>query len=257
MKNLFTQQNNPPQQPRSGITTTSEEGNEGLRSIFLNAVGVKLAINCFKKSRALLRQARSKIKTHFYSLGAPPEKNRSQTGFTLIETIVAMTILLISITGIMNLIHQGSLSARLQADQITANYLAAEAIEFIRARRDSYWLEGAENDFESWFLGSGDSQSCLNGCQIDARVGHEDIQDCRGNCDRLNFNESTGEYGHQSGPGWEESRFTRTVTMTGVENEGTWDEVPITVTVSWQTAGAPDRSITLEQSIYDYGNRNN
>lgn len=183
--------------------------------------------------------------------------SQSRHGFSLIETIVAISILLISVTGIMNLIHQGSVANRLQADQITATYLAAEAIEFIRARRDSYWLQGGGNDFESWFLLSGDAQDCQNACRIDAQVNNNSINECFGTCPPLNHNSTSGRYGYDTGGNWEESRFTRSVTIDGVQNAGQFDEAQITVTVTWTTAGIGNRSVTLQQSIHDYDDSNN
>lgn len=186
------------------------------------------------------------------TLEASSVSRQSQRGFSLVETIVAMAILLVSITGIMNLIHQGSAANRQQADQITATYLAAEAIEYLRADRDSYWLQsGGGNGFNDW-INSADMQNCQlgeDGCRIDARVGYADINQCVGACDPLDYNTETGEYGYETGSAWEESRFRRYVT---IATANSLNEAQITVTVTWQTAGAGQKEVVLEQSIYDY-----
>ena len=61
----------------------------------------------------------------------------SQAGMTLIETLVAITILTVAIVSPMSLTMQ-SLSASYYArDQVIAFNLAQEAIESLRARRDA------------------------------------------------------------------------------------------------------------------------
>lgn len=194
------------------------------------------------------------MKNFFTQIDIDTSRQTGQRGFSLIETIVAMTVLLVSISGIMNLIHQGSVANRQQADQITATYLAAEAIEFMRADRDGYWLQtGGGDGFNDW-INAGDVQTCSSygGCQIDARIGNDDIVPCGGGCDPLDYNSSTGEYGYETGGNWEDSRFTRSVEIDLENNTGSIDEAEITVTVSWEAAGSSDNSITMQQSIYDY-----
>ncbi len=66
-------------------------------------------------------------------------------GFTLLEMILAIFVLVVGILSIMSLI-QGTISANaLAVDRLTAVYLAQEGIELVRNKRDSNWL--AE---ESW-----------------------------------------------------------------------------------------------------------
>lgn len=76
------------------------------------------------------------------------QKNRSKNdGFTIIETLVAITILMISIAGPLTVAHKGLTSALYARDQMIASYLAQDAIEYIKNLRDNNLLKGqAWND---------------------------------------------------------------------------------------------------------------
>ena len=79
----------------------------------------------------------------------------SMKGFTLIETLVAVTILMLAIAGPLSAANSALVSARVSHDQIIASYLAQEGIEYVRSVRDSAYLSaydtgdtsGAWNDF--------------------------------------------------------------------------------------------------------------
>jgi prepilin-type N-terminal cleavage/methylation domain-containing protein len=75
----------------------------------------------------------------------------SQKAFTLIETLVAISILTIALTGPLAVIAQALKSSYFARDQITAYYLAQEAIEYIRNQRDINGLKGIDaSTSESW-----------------------------------------------------------------------------------------------------------
>ena len=62
---------------------------------------------------------------------------RKKTGFTLLETLVAITLLTIAIVAPMSLTTQALGSAYYARDQITASYLAQEGLEAVRSVRDA------------------------------------------------------------------------------------------------------------------------
>lgn len=178
------------------------------------------------------------------------------------ETIVAIAILTMSVSGIMNLVYQGSVADQIQTDRVTATYLAADAIEYIRSSRDSFWLDDpGSNTFGHWdgWLGSGSgglSQCQIMPCQIDTRVNNTSVDGCSGECDPLDYNDSSKLYGYGNGA---ESKFTRSVSIDTEDNNGDGydDEAIITVTVSWQRTGGETSEVVLEESIFDYRDSNN
>ena len=61
------------------------------------------------------------------------QKNR---GFTIIESLVAIAILIVAITGTMTAVQSGISSYTYSKDQIAAFFLAQEAFEQVRNMRD-------------------------------------------------------------------------------------------------------------------------
>jgi len=60
--------------------------------------------------------------------------------FTLIETLVAITILTLAISGAFFAANSALVAANIARDQLTASYLAQEGIEYVRWVRDDGYL---------------------------------------------------------------------------------------------------------------------
>lgn len=65
---------------------------------------------------------------------------RVAAGFTILETLVAISILLLALTAPLVIVSQALRSSYFSRDQITAYYLAQEAIEYLRNKRDNQGL---------------------------------------------------------------------------------------------------------------------
>lgn len=157
--------------------------------------------------------------------------------FTLIETLVAISVLLISLAGPLTLAVQSLNSAYYARDQITAFYLAQEAVEYVRAVRDQNYLSGTP-----WLS---DIDDCLD---TSCTVNFPDFTHavCSGTCDPVLVNEATGLYGDDTG---DASVYTRVMTLETIE--GVDSEVIIQVTVSWQTRGR-DRQFTINEHLLNW-----
>ena len=70
-------------------------------------------------------------------------------GFTILETLVAISILILAITAPLAIIAQALRSSYYARDQVTAYYLAQEAVEFLRNKRDNAGLVAAAPS-QSW-----------------------------------------------------------------------------------------------------------
>lgn len=163
-------------------------------------------------------------------------------GFTLIETLVAIAILGMVIVGPLTLAIKSIGSAAISQNQITASYLAQEAIEYIKNHRDNNFLQGT-----GWLDGLDD---CLgsNGCYIDVfDIGNE-INGCIINCPKIRYDSGNKQYNYIDG---EETVFIRTVKIAKINIDGDEDEAEIKVKVEWQEKFG-EKSFILQDNIFNW-----
>jgi len=178
---------------------------------------------------------------------ATPSKNRSKffsksgAGFTLVETLVAISVLLLSIAGPLTIATRSLLSARFARDQVTAFYLAQEATELIRNQRDNNSIAGSPN----WTDGL---QACLdaNGCTVDPIGGSFSVCPAEG-CPLLYRHVTEGLYGYTTGANWEETRFTRSIYLTSVNPA----EASVSITIAWDS-GPLAKTFTIQENFLDW-----
>lgn len=185
------------------------------------------------------------------SLCLPSLKRRR--GFTLIETIVAVAVLLATIVGPLTIAQKSLASAVYAKDQTIAFYLAEEAIEYIRSIRD----ENSYRGNEKWTQGL---EECLSTpgntktCGIDTNASSPSLQivSCGDKVEgcKLSMDTTSGVYGYgRSTESWRETPFIRTVTVTEtVPNK----EMRIKVRMEWQTGAFPKRTFTLESHLLNW-----
>ena len=172
------------------------------------------------------------------------------SGFTLIETLVAIALLTVAIIAPMALTVQSLKSAFYARDQVTAFYLAQEAIESVRSIRDSQILRIAKSSDASSIDLFG-SIPKITPFTIDV-TRSDAIQTCSGTCQPLKTDGTL--YGYQSG--WTKTNFTRTVIAcyvqpdSGACNSTRSDEMRVSVTISWQTQGIKTRTFTIVSDMY-------
>jgi len=71
-------------------------------------------------------------------------------GFTLLEVIIAIAILIVGLIGLMVLVSATISASSVSASRLLAANLAQEGIELVRGIRDSNWLQG-----QAWDTGIG------------------------------------------------------------------------------------------------------
>jgi len=115
----------------------------------------------------------------FFNIKNKNNKLKStRTGFTLIETMVAVFILSIALTALLGLTSKSLFMARYSRNEITANYLLQEASDYIRNKRDSvafqqrFTKNGGWSNFLAIFGNSTSSSLCFstNGCYFDVNT---------------------------------------------------------------------------------------
>jgi len=75
---------------------------------------------------------------------------KNNKGFTLVETLVAISIFTVSILGMMSILASGIADTNYAKQKITAEYLAQEGIEYVRNMRDTEVLYGDGNIDARW-----------------------------------------------------------------------------------------------------------
>lgn len=153
-------------------------------------------------------------------------------GFTLLETMIALSVITFAILGPISLASSSLRSASVSKNQIIASFLAKDAMEYIKNWRDDNYLDGKS----SWLFGL---STCTNasGCYVDTTLPYDDnsaIKNCPGGtgCSNIKYNSPTAEYGYTTG--WADSIFTRTVKITEYDTgSGDLDDALVSVTISW------------------------
>lgn len=172
----------------------------------------------------------------------------SQKGFTIMETLVAISLLLLAITGPMVFAQNGLRAAFQSRDQVTAFYLAQDAIEFVKNRRDHHILDQESSKWLDSFTGSPSCASTgtgrAGGCSFDTSIYNGTIVRCTygtglevgclgektdGTEDNpLKIDATTGIFGHTG----TNSIFSRTVY---VDTTTAPEEARVTVIVRWRS----------------------
>jgi type II secretory pathway pseudopilin PulG len=157
--------------------------------------------------------------------------------FTLLETLVAVAILMMALLGPFSIAQQSLRSAYYARDQVTAYYLAQEGIEFVRSVRDQNYLSGSP-----WLTGISVCTSAA--CMID--FPNNTYAVCSGTCPALKISDTGGLFNNANGV---DSKFTRQVLLTPVP--GAPDEMIVSVTISWTSSGVP-RVFTLQERLFNW-----
>ncbi len=160
-------------------------------------------------------------------------KNR---GFSMLESIVAIMVLSLSVSGAFSAVTQSLSQATIAKDEIKAFYLAQEAIEIIRNKRDANQLFKMANPatLNTWLYGIAQdavNDPCRFGeiCQANATTNPPSLTHCSsswGNCDYLKQTTDTFRYNYATG---DTTNFKREIQIESI----TADEISVTVLISW------------------------
>jgi len=178
--------------------------------------------------------------------------HKTQQGFTLIETLIAILILAMTIGALLALTAGGFFSIRYAKNDIVASNLLQESLEYIRNTRDSEAQRSVT--WEDW-VRTYEAQQCdsTDGCIINpyASDSGKRVVECSGECPNLTYFEDVGFYGYAQDdmfdPGTEgyETSFVRTITM---ERAGTSEYPQLIVNARMQWLNGTNRK-QVTQSI--------
>ncbi len=173
---------------------------------------------------------------------------KDNKGFTLIETMIAVFILVIAMNALLGLISSSLFSARYAKNNIVANYLVQEVIDYIRNDRDSIAFQQISEPSGGWANFQAKYSACFTaeGCEIEPAKLANNINVCTvppsGNfgtldCKILNYDDTgSGKnfYTYENPIGSTPSNFKRQVTMSLNTTIPNADELDIKVTVEWR-----------------------
>jgi hypothetical protein len=178
--------------------------------------------------------------------------------FTLLEVILAITVLTLAVGGSFILIQQTLASVSAVQSKLIASYLAQEGIEIVKNIRDNNWL-----NFQEWDQGL-EAGDCWEGdYQTGAPPGYSSFTSCPYpyQYDNLRFLgiDGDGFYGYSYFPG-DETVFKRKITISEKEDldkdpeqdpEEKPDRLKVSVEVLWEERGKT-HSITAQEYLYNW-----
>lgn len=142
--------------------------------------------------------------------------NKNNNGFTLIETIVAVGIIVIGLVSALTLISNSLFYVSNINDRLVAANLTAEGIEVARNIRDNNWLQNL-----AWNSGlsDGDYQAAYNSTSLSSYGGNAFLLDS-----------GTGLYNYSSGAS---TPYIRKISISNLSSY----EIRVISTVTWQRRG--------------------
>lgn len=166
-------------------------------------------------------------------------------GFTIIESLVAIAILVAVVTGAMSAVQTGISSYTYSKDQIIASYLAQEGFEQLKNLRDENALGGT-----TWLSGITEVEEdpCYFGkaCTVSPFETTEAIECSAPNaCSYIRQDPVDGIYGYDVS--WDLTPFRREIVLTSVNA----NEISVAVTIYW-SKGATSREFRVRENILNW-----
>lgn len=168
------------------------------------------------------------------------ESTNKNKGFTLLEIIVAIFVLLVGVLGAYSVTQQIISYTHSAANRLTAAYLAKEGIEIVRNIRDTNWLEGSSNPWDEDLTGCGGECGAdyLTPTNLDPDLNYYDPDE---------FLKITNGFYKYSDTGTT-TNFKRKITITG----GGIEPLEVTVKVTWQEKDETKGPIKVMENLYNW-----
>jgi Tfp pilus assembly protein PilV len=184
-------------------------------------------------------------------------KTNTNSGFTIIETLVSLSIFSMSIITLLSVLGNGISSTNYAKQKMIASYLAQEGIEYTRNIRDTFVLYSASSqegwdDFKEKLTDAGcdltdgcffDDHSVFSGGEMPS-ANHVSFIACGTACPKFLYDETTGKYNYISGTS---TNLTRKIKITEITD----DEMKVSSTVYW-VSGTGTKSLTLSEDLFNW-----
>ena len=187
--------------------------------------------------------------------------NKLNRGFTLVETLVAVSIFSMSILALMSVLAGGISDIGYAKQKMIATHLAQEGIEYIRNMRDTFVLYDASSqvgwDAFNDKVAPTPTTLCasVNGCYLsDTNIDYSNhsqpmalqmiVTACGSFCPEFLYDNATGKYGIGSGSS---SGFIPRIRVAIVSP----NEIKVFSTISW-TQGSGLHSVTFSENLFNW-----
>lgn len=192
--------------------------------------------------------------------------NIKKKGFSMLEAVVAVGIVLFGLISIISLLLTSNIASKITSDELVAINLARETLEAARVLRDANW----QKDREVWwgFFDSSDNTAIFSGLKDSNNWFDFTCNYISENCAKIWYDSSNNKYFQSSSSTGSNTIFFRLLTFQKIcradnENETIKSEdcdpisneqqvgVAVNVEVKWSGRGGPS-SYSLEEHLYDW-----
>lgn len=190
------------------------------------------------------------------------KQNKFKSGFTLVETLVAISIFSVSIVALISILANGISNTNYAKKKLIAAYLAQEGVEYVRNIRDTHVLYDPTSAQTGWTsfntkLTNASCNNATNGCYLGDLLSTAytnstqpmisiPLNPCTSSTcanGAMLYDPSTGKYGY-SGVA---SGYSRKITTSAIS----LNETKVTSTVYW-TQGSGTKSIVFSENLFNW-----
>ena len=168
---------------------------------------------------------------------------KKQKAFTLVEVLIAVSILTIGILSGFILITKVLYNTAVIQDRLTASFLTQEGIELVRQVRDSNFLQIMNGESVEWKDGLADGSYT-----IESKAGSEQpitlTSVDTGEGSNFRYNDDTKIYNYTTG---EPTTFNREIKITTIND----DEIRVESIMEWTTKRI-DFTLTVEDHLFNW-----
>jgi len=163
----------------------------------------------------------------------------SESGFSLIEVMMAIYIIITALTGIMALVSSINVSVGASSSKLVAANLAQEGIEVVKSIRD---LNFGVNAWDDWYASFSGVNNYLVQYNDTALRAFQDTP--------LRYDSATGLYGYDAGSA---ASFTykRKIILTKNPSGADDNEIKVEAVVSW-TEHNRSQTLTVEDRLWNW-----
>ncbi len=172
-------------------------------------------------------------------------KIRDNKGQSIIETLVAVAVIVVGLVGILALVVNALAAGKISKETVTATNLAREGIEVVRSVRDTNWFQ--KKDFSEEIIGGGDiryAKPVFNPTKNDWSL----ISGTSADLFNAEYKLSFSDYYNYNGKG-NDSGYYRMITVK--KNLVDPNQLEITAKVGWREGGK-NKEIVLSDYLTDW-----